>query len=91
MQLIGQAHALKKSDAIYAAEVMAKEGKVWNKLGWRFEDRGTNIEDAQKVKVTKNNKDATGPLPLLTHALAVEEKAAARLAWIEWFSEEKEV
>lgn len=89
LRLIGQAHALKKAAAVSAAEEMAKEGKVLDKVIWKFEDRSIGTEKMKKVNLLKNNKEATGPLPLLTHALAVEEKNAARLTWLEWFSEEK--
>lgn len=91
LQLIGQAHSSKKASAIEEAEEMAKDGRVLEKVRWKFEDRSGSIDSMKKVNLMKKPKEATGAVPLLTHALAVEEKEKARLAWLEWYSEDKKM
>lgn len=89
-KLIGQAHALKKADAIATAEDQAKAGKVQTQLTWSFEENSSDmVEVLKRLSVLRKNRDATGPLPMLTHAFAVDAKDKARLAWLEWFSDDK--
>lgn len=93
LQLIGQAHNAKKLTALTEAEAQSKEGKVLSKMkGWDFEERGGEGGKPAKpvnLNMTQGKKEATGPAPVLTHALAVSENEKARLSWLEWYSEDK--
>jgi hypothetical protein len=89
LQLIGQAKAPKKADAISAAENMAKQEKVLDKLIWSFEERNPVTDKMKKVNLLNKSRESTGIVPLLTHALAVAEHEKARFAMLEWHSMDK--
>lgn len=91
LQLIGQAKATKKADAVSAAENMAKNEQILERLVWSFEDRniGGQNNKMKKVNLLNKSRESTGVVPLLTHALAVAETDKARFALLEWFSGEK--
>lgn len=92
LELIGQAKASKKAVAIEQAEKMAAAGKVQAKVeNWQFEEskNGQPVKPVKLMAGDQKFREQTGPVPLLTHALSVEEGDKARIAWLEWFSEDK--
>ena len=98
LQIIAQCHNMKKASALEEAERQAAADKplVGSAAAlpakWAFEDQagpGGAIKPV-RLDIKAEKRDATGAVPTLTHALAVNsESDKARLTWLEWFSEDK--